>query len=226
MIKTLLFLIKIDCRLLYRELHEWLHPLIFYGMTLLLFPLAFKNDDAILTMVAPAAVWIAALFAMLLSIQHCFTHDLKDGYLQEAMCANVSLSLQIMAKFLAHWYMQILPLLVLTTILMPLFHLDIKSTLILNATLLLGTPIIYLLGIFATALTISLRQPGVLIGIILFPLIIPVIIFGINIVLQFNANLEIVGPMSFLAGLSILTITLFPSIISATLRLALILHNP
>src|SRR5579862_9778002 len=101
----LLALIKQDCRLIYRELHDWLTPLLFFCMILLIFPLSFTTHNEMLAMKAPAFIWIAALFANLLSIQHFFTSDLQDGFLQQSMLAPLSFTLQIMAKCIAHCIM-------------------------------------------------------------------------------------------------------------------------
>jgi heme exporter protein B len=190
-------------------------------MILVLFPLSFSTDPAFLEHIAPGCIWIATLFSSLLSIQHFFAQDLQDGFLQQCVLARISLTIQVFAKFIAHWLMHIIPLLILTCIMAPLFHLSITSCGILTVSLLLGTPILMLIGILCAALTIGLRQQGVMMGVLIFPLIIPTMIFAINMVIQFNAHISILGPLSFLAGLCLLTITIMPCVISAALKLVM-----
>lgn len=218
---TFLFLIKNECRVLYRETHEWLHPLIFFCMMLVLFPLSFSAEPMFLATIAPGCVWIATLFSSLLSIQHFFVHDLEDGFLEVSLLADASLSMQMIAKFSARWFMHIIPLLLLSFLMAPLFHLNLFACLVLALSLILGTPILMLIGIFAAALTIGLKQQGVMMGMLLFPLILPVMIFAIGMVAQFSAGLSVLGPLSFLAGLAVLSITLLPIAISAALRLVI-----
>ena len=220
MIKVFIFLIVTECKLLYRNMHEWLHPILFFCMILVLFPLSFSADATFLEGIAPGCIWIATLFSTLLSIQHFFVSDLQNGYLQECMLARVPLTAQVTAKFIAHWFMHIIPLLILSFMMAPLFHLSISACGILAMSLLLGTPILMLIGIFCAALTIGLRQQGVMMGVLIFPLIVPVMIFAINMVVQFNANLSITGPLTFLAGLCVLTLTVMPYVISAALKLS------
>lgn len=219
MIKAILFLVMNDCKLQYRQLHEWLHPIIFFCMILVLFPISFSTDATFLASIAPGCIWIATLFSSLLSIQHFFVSDLQDGFLQESILASIPLTIQVISKFIAHWLMHIIPLLLLTLLIAPLFQLSIGSCSILAASLLLGTPSLMLIGIFCAALTIGLRQQGVMMGVLIFPLIIPIMIFAINVVQQFNAHLAISGPFTFLAGICVLSLTVLPPLISAAVKL-------
>ena len=102
-----------------------------------------------------------------------------------------------------------------------MFHLSLSSIGALCLSLLLGTPILTLVGSMGVALTLGLRQQGVLLGLLMLPLVTPVLIFGVNVVQQAQAHLSILGPVAFLAGLTVLAITLLPVGIAATLRVSL-----
>lgn len=220
MIKIIFALFLLNLKLIWRNCHDWLHPLIFFASILVLCPLAFALDATSIRLLAPGSIWIAAFFASLFSIQHFFVGDLQDGFLQEMLLAEIPLTLLIFVKWFTHWLMSIIPLIIVVVIFSQLYHLNFSSTLVCLTTLILGTPILTLIETFCAALTLSLRQPGVILGILIFPLILPVILFGININLQYMSNLSILAPLSFLAGLSILTITILPPLISASLRLS------
>jgi heme exporter protein B len=125
------------------------------------------------------------------------------------------------AKLSAQWLVTELPLVILSPILCWLFHLPFTAIVSLFFSLLLGTPILTLIGSLGVALVLGLRQQGVLLGLLILPLVTPVIIFGVNIVQQSQANLPIAGPLAFLAGLSIFAITLLPWAIAATIRVGI-----
>jgi len=125
------------------------------------------------------------------------------------------------AKLAARWLATELPLIILTPLLGLMFHLSIFTISALSISLLLGTPILILLGSLGAALTLGLRQQGVLLGLLILPLALPVLIFGVTITTQAGTGLAIAGPLAFLAGLLILAITLLPWTIAATLRISL-----
>jgi len=214
---TLLYLIMQECRLTYRELSDWLHPMTLFCMMLIVFPIAFATYDSSMV---PGYFWVAALFANLLSIQHFFLNDLQDGFLTQSMLTCVSLTMQIMAKCIAHCLMHIMPIILLSLLMAPLFHLTFAESIMLGLSLLLGMPIVTCISIFCAALTSGLRQQGVIMGVLIFPLIVPVIIFAVNMVNQYSSGMNIIGPIAFLAGLLVLTFTVLPMTISAVLRLA------
>lgn len=221
MIKTLAYVFYTEMLLMLRQSQEWLYSLVFFVVTLCLFPLAFTPDPIFLQKIIPGCVWIAALFSSLLSIQHIFYVDMEEGNLEQWLLSQTPLSLLVLIKMCAHWCLTALPLVLLTPLFCSAFHLPFAISLMLSFTLLIGTPLFTLLGSFVVALTLGLRQQGVMLGLLVFPLIIPVLIFAVIIVQQFVVGLPVLGPIAFLLGLSVFALTLMPLVIAATLRLGL-----
>lgn len=204
----------------WRRSQEWLYPLAFFAIVMTLFPIAFSPDPAFLRKLLPGCVWIAALFACLLSVENVFFTDVEDGSLEQWLISSTPLSFLIAAKLSAQWLLTQLPLIILTPFVGFIFQLTGPAILALCISLLLGSPILILIGSLGIALTMGLRQQGILLGFLVMPLLIPVLIFGINIVLQTQAGLSVTGGFAFLAALSILAMLLVPPAIAATLRLA------
>lgn len=207
--------------LLLRRSQEWLYPLGFFVIVMSLFPLAFTPDPVFLQKYVPGCVWIAALLASLLAIENVFHTDIEDGNLEQLALSPTPLTLTLSAKLLAQWLVTEFPLVLLTPVLGIMFHLSASAIFALCTSLLLGTPILTLIGSLGVALTLGLRQHGVLLGLLMLPLVIPVLIFGVNIVQQSQAGFRIAAPLAFLSGLTILAITLLPWAIAATVRVGL-----
>lgn len=205
--------------LLWRRVHDWIYPLGFFVIVISLFPLAFTPDPLFLEKIIPGGIWIAALLASLLSITNVFAAEVEDGALEQLFFSRVPLTLILLIKFSAHWLFTQLPLILLTPVLGLLFHLSAFTTLSLCLSLLVGTPVLTLVGGFCVALTLGLQQQGALLGMLMLPLVTPVLIFGVNIAEQAQTGFSILGPLCFLAGLSLIAITLLPITIAATLRL-------
>ncbi len=207
--------------LLWRRAHDWIYPLGFFVIVISLFPLAFSPDPNLLEKIIPGGIWIAALLASLLSIAPVFNTDLEDGALEQLLLSRVQLTFILLVKFSAQWLFTQLPLILLTPVLAVLFQLSPFATFSLCLSLLIGTPILILVGGFCVALTLGLRQQGALLGLLMLPLVIPVLIFGVSITQQAQAGFSIIAPVSFLAGLSVFAITVLPITIAATLRIGM-----
>ncbi len=221
MLSALKFIFLSELRLRLRRSHEWLYPLGFFFIVMSLFPLAITPDPLLLKKIIPGGIWIAALLASLLSIENVYFTDLEEGHLQQCLLSQIPLALIIFIKLSAEWLLTQLPLILLTPLLGIWFHLSFTCVLSLCISLLLGTPILTLLGSLCVALTLGLRQQGVLLGLLLFPLITPVLIFAMSLVMQQEAGLSISGSLAFLAGLCTFALTILPFTIAVTLRTAL-----
>lgn len=221
MLKAAGWVFYTELLLLLRRSHEWLYPLGFFIVVMSLFPLAVTSDPILLQKIIPGCIWIAALLASLLSIQPLFSADLEDGNLEQWLLSQTSLTLIIVAKLSAQWLVTELPLILLTPVWGSLFHLSGITLFALSGSLLLGTPILMLIGSLGVALTLGLRQQGVLLSLLILPLVVPVLIFGVITVQQAQVGLPIAGPLAFLAGLNFFTITLLPWAIAATLRISM-----
>jgi len=221
MLSTVKFIFVTEILLLFRRSQEWLYPLGFFLIVICLFPLAFTPDPEVLKKLIPGGIWIAALLASLLSIANIFSVDAEEGYLEQLILSDIPLPLIMLIKTSAQWLVTQLPLILITPLIGILFQLSFFTILSLCIGLLLATPILVLMGTLCVALTLGLRQQGVMLGLLLFPLIIPVLIFGVSLVQQSAAGLSITGPIAFLSGLCIFAITILPFVIAETVRAGL-----
>lgn len=220
MLKIFGLVFRQEILLLFRRSQEWLYPLGFFVIVMSLFPLGFTPDPVFLQKYVPGCIWIAALLASLLAVENLFFTDIEDGHLEQLLLSPLPLPLIIFAKLCAQWIVTELPLILLIPVLGLMFHLALSTMLILCLSLLLGTPILTLIGSLGVALTLGLRQQGILLGLLILPLVIPILIFGVNIVQRYAIGLDIAGPIAFLAGLLVLAISLLPWVIGATLRVS------
>lgn len=221
MLKTFAVLFYLECLSRLRRSQEWLYPLGFFLIVMILFPLAFTPDPKVLQQYVSGFIWIAALLASMLSINHIFASDLEDGHLEQALLSPLPLTLNILVKLAAQWLLSTMPLILLSPLSALFFHLPPHDLVPLILGLLFGTPIFTLIGSLAAALTYGLRHQGVLLGLIMLPLVIPVLIFGINIVRESEEHLPFLGGIFFLSGISVLAVTILPYIIATTLRISL-----
>ncbi len=211
----------LELLLLLRRSQEWLYPLAFFLIVITLFPLALSPDPLFLQKYIAGGIWIAALFASFLSVAALFDADKKEGHLEQMLLGQTPLPLLILTKLTAQWLVTQLPLIILTPLLGLLFHLSSSVIFALTLSLLLGTPILTCIGSLGVALTLGLRQQGVLLGLLILPLVMPILIFAVTMVQQSQVQLAISGPLAFLAGLSILVITFVPWVIAAALRIGM-----
>lgn len=219
MLTALVYIFKTEVSLALRRSLEWIYPLAFFIIVISLFPLALSPDPSFLKKYIPGCIWIAALLANFLATENIFIHDLQDGNLEQLILSSIPLSYSIFAKIIAQWLVTQLPLIILTPLLGLIFQLSNFSTLVLVVSLLLGTPIITLLGTLVVALSLGLKQQGVLLGILLLPLTVPVLIFSVNITQQAENGFSINGPLAFIGGLLLLSCSTLPYAIAMTIRI-------
>lgn len=212
------FMLRVELLLRFRRSQEWLYPLGFFVIVVAMFPLAFTPDPVFLQKYIPGCIWIAALLASLLSIETLFLSDLEDGSLEQEILSPNSFATQVFAKLCAQWIVTQLPLILLTPVLGIMFHLSLATILVLVITLLIGTPVFTLIGALGVALTLGLRQPGMLLGLLIMPLTTPILIFGVIAVQQTQVGFNIMGPIAFMGALSIIAILTLPLAIAATVR--------
>ncbi|MEN9848256.1 MAG: hypothetical protein RL368_996 [Pseudomonadota bacterium] len=214
-------LLKRDLLLAYRRRSELANPLLFFVMVVSLFPLGVSPESKVLQTIAPGIIWVAALLAALLSLDTLFRSDFEDGSLEQMVLSHHSLPLLVLAKVLAHWLVAGLPLLVIAPFLGVLLFLPNDAMFPLMVTLLLGTPVLSLIGAIGVALTVGLRRGGVLLSLLVLPLYIPVLIFAASAVATAGTGLPIAGQLYFLAALLTLSLTLAPFAAAAALRISL-----
>lgn len=208
-----------DLRLAWRRRGDLLLPVLFFLLVASLFPLALGAEPNRLQGIAPGIVWVAALLSALLSLETLFRDDFADGSLDQLLLSPGSLSGLVGAKVFAHWLVSALPLVVLAPLLALLFQLPAEATTVLVVSLLLGTPVLSLLGAVCVALTVGLRRGGFLLTLLVLPLYVPVLIFASGSVATAAAGASPTAQLYFLAALLVLAATLAPFAVAAALRI-------
>ena len=214
-------LIRRDLLLAYRCRSDVLTTLFFFVIVVSLFPLSVGPEMKTLRMIAPGVVWVAALLASMLSLNRLFAADYQDGTLEQMLLAPQPLALIVLGKIVAHWLVSGLPLALMAPILGMQFDLPPEALGILFLALLLGTPILSLIGAIGAALTLGLRGGGVLLSLLVLPLYIPALIFGAGAVAAHIAGLSPEGHLSLLGALLILTGLTAPWVTAVALRIAM-----
>ncbi len=209
-----------DLRLASRRRIDALLPLAFFLVALSLFPLGVGPEPKTLREIAPGVVWVCALLASMLSVNAMFAQDHADGSLEQMLLAPQSALAVAAAKCSAHWLLSGLPLIVATPLVGLLFGLSASALWALLLGLLLGTPILSLLGGMGAALTLGLRSGGMLLILIVLPLATPALIFGAGAVGMVEAGLSASGHFSLLGALLIVTALGGPLATAAALRIS------
>jgi heme exporter protein B len=208
-----------DMRLAVRLGGGALIGVLFFLIVVTLMPFAIGPDLALLARIGPAILWLGALLASLLALDRLIATDYEDGSLDLILMARVPLELAVAAKALAHWLTTGLPLVVAAPLLGLLLNLDPTATGAVALTLAAGTPALTFIGLIGAALTVTLRRGGLLLAVLVLPLTIPVLIFGVA-----ASNAAIVGPMSFgtpftiLCALTLMSVVIGPFAAAAALR--------
>ena len=216
-----LTIIHRDLLLVMRRKSEVLTALFFFVVVTSLFPLGIGADAALLRKIAPGVLWVAALLSTLLGLQRMFAADYLDGALEQLILTPQSLVLLVAGKVTAHWLVSGLPLVLLAPIIGIQFDLDASSLYVLMGSLLLGTPVLSLLGSIGAALTLGVRGGSVLMSLLILPLYIPVLIFGAGAVYANSVGLDISGHFSLLGALLILALAFVPWVSAAALKIAI-----
>lgn len=203
-----------------RSPSEWLHPLLFFVVVVSLFPLAISPDPHLLTQIGPGIIWMATLFAAILSFSHLFLSDYQDGSLEQLILNIRPLSLVVLTKVGMHALLLGLPLIVLSPFLAVAYDLSPLAVINLVLSLLLGVPSLCLLGSMAASITLSLRNSSLLLALILLPLYVPILIFSSSAVMRAQLGQPAAAEFSMLAALFIFLIMLAPWVSSYCLKVA------
>jgi heme exporter protein B len=209
-----------DLRLVWRRPGDAAVVLAFFVIATALFPLAVGPEPGILARIGAAVVWVAALFAALLSLDRLFAVDFADGSLDHLVLVPWSLELAVLAKCLAHWLTTGLPLAIVSLSIGPAFGLDARTVAVQLGALLLGTPALSLLGSLGAALTLGARRGGALIALLVLPLVVPVLIFGTAAVEAAATGQAALPYLGLVAALSLFALATTPWAVAAALRQA------
>ena len=214
-------IIRRDVMIAIRNRADAANSVAFYVIVFTLFPLAIGQDPTQLQALAPGVIWIAALLATLLGLEGLFRSDFDDGSLAQLLLSTGPVPLLVLGKILAHWCVTGLPLILVTPLLAPMMQLSSLSTAVLLLTLLIGTPILSLVGSIGTALTVGTRRGGVLLTLIVLPLYIPVLVFGSTAVQNAGVGLPITGQIYLLSAMAMLALCLTPIAAAAAIKISL-----
>jgi heme exporter protein B len=208
-----------DARLAVRVGGGALIGILFFLIVVAMVPFAIGPDLALLGRIGPAILWLGSLLATLLALDRLIATDHEDGSLDLILSARVPLELALATKAVAHWLTTGLPLVLATPLLGLLLNLEVKATGAAALTMLVGTPALAFIGLIGAALTVALRRGGLLLAILVLPLTVPILIFGVA-----AANAAIVGPVPFgtpftiLCALTLISIVIGPFAAAIALR--------
>lgn len=221
MIVLLLAVARRDLLLARRRRVEALLPLGFFIVAAGLFPIGVGPEPQTLRQIGPGVVWVCALLAAMLSVTQMFASDLMDGSLEQMLLAPGSLLALVAGKVLAHWLASGLPLVIAAPLIGVLFGMQGSAIATLAFTLLLGTPILSLMGAVGAALTLGLRSGAALVFLLVLPLTVPALIFGTGAVVAVDSGLSAQAHLSLLGALLIATALGAPLATAAALRISL-----
>jgi heme exporter protein B len=220
MLAALKCIIQRDLTLAMRHRSDVLTTVFFFIIVVSLFPLGVGPDTELLRSMAAGVVWVAALLASMLSLTRLFSDDYVDGTLEQLLLSPQPLALMVLGKIAAHWLISGLPLVVMSPLLGLQFGLSGDALWMLVITLLLGTPVLSLIGAIGAALTLGLRGGGVLVSLLVLPLYIPVLIFGAGAVEASAVGMGADGHLSLMGAILVLALLLAPWASAAALRIS------
>lgn len=213
-------LLRRDLLLAWRSRADVLVSLTFFIIVACLFPFGVGSDKELLVRIGPGVLWVAALLSVLLSLNRLFAQDYADGTLEQWLLSDTPAPLWVAAKILAHWISTGLPLVLISPLLAVLYELPAEWLPTLAVSLLLGTPILALLGAVGAALTLGVRAGGVLIALLVLPLFVPVLIFGAGAVQAVVDGTGATPWLLLLGAGDLAALSLAPLACAAALRLA------
>ena len=216
----LLVIVVRDLRLTLRRRGDVFNQLVFFVIVVTLFPLGAGPEPNLLRAMAPGIVWVAALLAAMLSLSRIFAADHADGSLEQMLVSAHPLGVLVAGKTLAHWMGSGLPMALLAPLLGLQFDLPRESLGVLTLSLLIGTPVLSLIGAVGAALTLGVRGGGVLLALLVLPLYVPVLIFGAGGVAAAAAGLSASPHLSLLGAVLALSCVVAPWAACAALRVA------
>ena len=215
-----LTILRRDLMLALRRKSDLAQVIYFFAVVVTLVPLGVGAETNTLRAIAPGVVWVAALLAALLSLPRMFAADFADGTLEQMLVAAEPLPVIVFAKVIAHWLVTGVPMTVFAALFGVMFDLSLDVTLVLVASLAVGTPILSFIGAIGAALTLGLRAGGVLTSLLVLPLYIPVLIFGSGAASAVAVSMSPTAHFLIVGGLTLATAALSPMAVSAALRIA------
>jgi len=220
MLTVLRCVIARDILLAMRRRADVLTALLFFVIVVSLFPLGLGPEPNLLRTIAPGVIWVAALLASMLSLTRMFAADHADGTLEQMLLSSTPLGVIVVAKVIAHWLVAGLPLVLIAPVLALQFDLHQPLLSVLTLSLLIGTPVLSLIGAIGAALTLGLRGGGVLLSLLVLPLYVPVLIIGAGTVDIASAGLSAQANFLVLSAFLVVAAVFAPWAIAAALRIS------
>lgn len=215
-------------KLLQRELlRHWrcrqdlVNPIMFFVLTVSLFPLAVTPDGELLGQISSGVIWVSALLAAMFSLESMYRDDYHDGTLELLLLQSGSPYLVVLAKIISHWLTTGLPLVIISPLLAVMMHVPEGATMALMLTLLIGTAVLSLIGSVGMGLTVGLRQGGVLLSLLVLPLYIPILIFGANAVSAAAMGFDYTGQLAFMGAYFLGSLSLVPIASVAAIKVSI-----
>ena len=210
-----------DLRLAVRSKGEVMQAMVFFVIVVSLFPLAVGAESALLKRIAPGVVWVAALLSVLLTLPRIFANDFADGTLEQLATSPYPMATLVAGKMLAHWVSTGLPLALVAPVLGLQFGLGALELAVIVASLMLGTPVLSMIGAIGAALTLGVRGGSILTALLVLPLYIPVLIFGAGAVEAAMAGVDYTANLSLLAAGLLLGVLASPFAVAVAIKIAL-----
>ncbi len=204
-----------DLTLALRRRTDVLTTLFFFVIVVSLFPLGVSTEHQVLRILGPGVVWVAALLASMLALERLFAADYDDGTLEQMLLTAQPLGLLVLAKIAAHWLLTGLPLVLIAPLVGMQYHLTETAIGVMMFSLLLGTPVLSLIGAIGAALTLGLRGGGILLSLLILPLYIPVLVYGAGAVEVSVIDLSDTRPYLTLLGAFLMVALIFAPVASA-----------
>lgn len=214
-------IIRRDLILAFRRRAEIANPLFFFVLVVTLFPLGVGAQPKLLQAMAPGVIWVSALLAAMLSLDSLFRSDFDDGSLEQLLLSSHPVSVLVLGKILAHWLVTGLPLLLVAPLLALFLGLPENALGTLLTTLILGTPVLSLIGSIGVALTVGLRRGGMILSLLVLPLYIPVLIFASNAVDMASMGLPVSAQLNILTAILFMALVLAPLPAAAALKMSM-----
>jgi heme exporter protein B len=215
------YLLRRDLTLAVRNRGELANPLLFFILVITLFPLAIGAVPELLSRIAPGIIWVAALLAAMLSLDSIFRSDFDDGSLEQLLLSAHPMPVLVLAKVAAHWLVTGVPLLLVSPLLAEMLGMPAQAQGTMMVTILIGTPILSLVGSIGVALTVGLPKGGIILSLLVLPLYVPILIFAAGAIEGAAGGLDVSAQIYMLLAFLFLSVSLSPIATAAALRMSM-----
>ena len=210
-----------DLKMAFRNPSSFLNPLMFFVISISLFPIAISPESETLSRMAPGIIWVITMLSVLLSLNTIFHYDFENGVLEQMIISHHPLSLILLAKTIAHWMLSGLPIILLSPFLGMALFLDFDSIIILLLTLIIATPCLSLIGSVGASLVVGIKNSGMLLSLLILPLYIPILIFATSAISQSQSNQMIDGQLYFLGFFLVVSLIITPFLSAISVKISL-----